>query len=577
MPRDIDIQKKQDVRVYDAIVIGSGAAGMKIALNLAPLNVLLLTKTPQLSGGSTAYAQGGIAAAYGSQDSADKHEADTLYAGAGLVDGLAAKALTKGGKQAMDQLVEMNMPFDRDESGQIKLGREAAHCERRVLHAGGDATGKHLAQTLATQVKQANHIETQYNSYALELIIKNDNLEKIVTGVLVYNDEVGFEKILSPHVVLATGGVGQLFSHTTNPLESTADGLGLAYRAGARLSDLEFIQYHPTALAVETKQGRRPLLTEALRGEGAYLVDDQGNRFMKSVHPMAELAPRDVVARSVWTVNGSGGQAYLDVRHFDHDENSKDRFELKFPTVFEILKENGLDPAIDLLPVAPAVHYHMGGVETDLNGQASLKGLYAIGEVARTGVHGANRLASNSLLECLVFANRLTKVILENPNNLWVDLEQKYFVRDDFEILPKKDVSQGGNLRQELKQTIYKALGLARNELGLKQGLQALEELYERYKNQDHNFDNYIDIYSFLSALELGKLMINQALKRTESRGAHYRVDYPQTLTNFEYSLTIEDSKIDELIKDKDLRSIEKLVFFAREDYFIHEPKEARS
>ena len=375
MPKcETNNSKKLPTSDYDVIVIGSGAAGMSIALDLAPLKVLLLTKTDRLAGGSTAYAQGGIAAAYGEQDSAAKHKNDTLYAGAGLVDEGAAKALTSDGRKVMDHLIDLGMPFDRDAKGDIKLGREAAHCERRVLHAGGDATGKYLAQTLSDQVLKADHIDIEYNSFALELIIKFDNSNnRRVCGVVTYHEEKGYCKLIAPHTVLATGGVGQLFSHTTNPLESTADGLALAYRAGARLSDIEFVQFHPTALAVETEEGRRPLLTEALRGEGAYLIDHNGRRFMKSVHPMAELAPRDVVARSVWTVNGSGGQAYLDVRHFDHTPGSKNRFELKFPTVYQILRDNNLDPKTDLLPIAPAVHYHMGGVETDLNGQTSLK------------------------------------------------------------------------------------------------------------------------------------------------------------------------------------------------------------
>ncbi|HEX6861430.1 MAG TPA: L-aspartate oxidase, partial [Thermoanaerobaculia bacterium] len=389
----------------DVLVVGSGAAGLTAALGCAPLRVTVLTKATLISG-SSAWAQGGVAAAVGKDDTPALHAADTLAAGAGLCDPRAVGLLTGEGPERVKALLALGARFDRNSAGQLSLGREAAHSRRRILHAK-DATGSEIVRALGEAVLQAPEVKVLERAFAVDLLVEDGR----VAGVLaVHNDEGGGRRVLhlAPAVVLATGGPGQLYLHTTNPREATGDGLAMAARAGARLVDLEFVQFHPTALAVSqshTEAGEpMPLLTEALRGEGAVLLDDRGFRFMGDEHPDRELAPRDVVARAIWRRLMAGRQVFLDAREAVGDE-----FPERFPTVFELCQRHGLDPRKELMPVAPAAHYHMGGIDVDGQGRTSLYGLWACGEVSSTGVHGANRLASNSLLEALVFGSRVAE------------------------------------------------------------------------------------------------------------------------------------------------------------------------
>ncbi|QGN58373.1 L-aspartate oxidase [Nostocoides sp. HKS02] len=394
----------------DVIVVGSGIAGLTTALRLRQRvdRVLLVTKTV-LSEGSTQWAQGGIAAALDPGDSPEEHLHDTLVAGCGVCDVPAVTALVHEGPARVRELVALGAEFDRDDEGELKLTREGGHHKDRIAHAGGDATGKEISRALIAalhRVQDDPGIEVIEHALVVDLLKDDDSRVCGVTLHVIGEGQMdGVGAALARAVVLATGGLGQVYSATTNPSVATGDGMAAALRAGATLADVEFVQFHPTVLWLgEGASGQQPLISEAVRGEGAYLVDGDGVRFMEGVHPLADLAPRDVVSRAIAArLRESGADhVFLDARHL-----GREFLEKRFPSIVARCRELGFDPATDLLPVAPAQHYASGGVRTDLNGRSSLAGLYACGEVSCTGVHGANRLASNSLLEGLVFAHRI--------------------------------------------------------------------------------------------------------------------------------------------------------------------------
>jgi L-aspartate oxidase len=508
----------------EVIVIGSGMAGMVAALQLSPRKVTLITKTPSLTGGSTAWAQGGIAAAIGDDDSPQEHAKDTLIAGAGLNDKAIVDILTFDGVDRLKKLIEAGAPFDRNVKGEIQLGREAAHKNRRIVHAGGDSTGVHIHNWLADAVSKEPYINVKTSTFAWELKIKNGR----IAGVLVYQEPHGWVFLRSSCIVMATGGLGQLFQRTTNPLEATADGLAMAYRVGAEVADLEFVQFHPTALADPKSKDNlpMPLLTEALRGEGATLVDTIGKRFMLSEHPDGELAPRDVVARAIWKRLQNDKGAFLDLRSV-FDKISKKRF----PTVIEICRKAGFDPFNELIPIAPAAHYHMGGIVSDRLGRTSIEGLWACGEVAATGVHGANRLASNSLLEGLVFGYRVAEDIKKQklPHHLNIDTESPKTP----EIARKN--SEVNSLTKSLRKTMYENVGLCRDLEGMKLAYRAHKNLaikLTQFEIQTETLNPTLDMvrsWGELRNLTLaGCLITKAALGRSESRGAHYRIDFPK-------------------------------------------------
>ncbi|MEU7564427.1 L-aspartate oxidase [Streptomyces fradiae] len=390
----------------DVVVVGSGVAGLTAALRCtaAGLRTVVVTKA-RLDDGSTRWAQGGIAAALGEGDTPAQHMEDTLVAGAGLCDEEAVRVLVTEGPDAVRRLIATGARFDTDAAGTIELTREGGHHRRRIAHAGGDATGAEISRALVDAVRE-RAVRTIENALVLDLLTDADGRTAGVTlHVMGEGQHDGVGAVHAPAVVLATGGMGQVFSATTNPAVSTGDGVALALRAGAEVSDLEFVQFHPTVLFLGPEaEGQQPLVSEAVRGEGAHLVDGDGVRFMVGQHELAELAPRDIVAKGIMRRMREQGadHMYLDARHF-----GAEMWQSRFPTILAACRTHGFDPVTEPIPVAPAAHYASGGVRTDLRGRTTVPGLYACGEVACTGVHGANRLASNSLLEGLVFAERI--------------------------------------------------------------------------------------------------------------------------------------------------------------------------
>jgi L-aspartate oxidase len=490
----------------EVLVIGTGAAGLTAALGCAPRRVAVLTKATLVSGASP-WAQGGVAVALGKDDAPALHAADTMIAGAGLNDAGMVDLLTCEGPERVAALLDLGARFDRDAAGRLALGMEAAHSRRRILHAK-DATGAEIVRTLIEAVKRAPEVRVEEKAFAVDLVIEDGR----VAGALAIHDDGRRMLHLAPAVVLATGGLGQLYLHTTNPREATGDGLAMAARAGARLADLEMVQFHPTALAA----GRdpMPLLTEALRGEGAVLIDSQGRRFMPGEHPDAELAPRDVVARAIWRRLMNGERVFLDAR-----EAVGERFPERFPKVFELCRESGLDPRTEPIPVAPAAHYHMGGIAVDARGRTSLRGLWACGEVASTGVHGANRLASNSLLEALVFGARVAEDLrMSSPPPLGRGGQGVRALAAGFDHGLRAPGDE--ELTAAVRKLMWEKVGLARDEAGLTAAATELERLAERYPAAAGEARNLLGI---------ARLVTAAALARRESRGGHYRSDFPRT------------------------------------------------
>lgn len=509
------------MRNSDVLVIGSGMAGLVAALSLAPLRVTVLTKTDDLPGGSSNWAQGGIAAAIDPADDATAHAADTVTAGAGLTDPAMAALLTAEGATRLTRWINRGLPFDRDQSGRLCLGREAAHGAARVLHAGGDATGRTLMADLSARVRAADHIRVETRAFAWELVTGRQG----VAGLLAHHAHDGWVFHRAGAVVLASGGVGQLYRHTTNPAEATGDGLALAARAGADLADLEFVQFHPTALA-NSRTGQVPLLTEALRGAGAHLVDEQGRRFMLPVHPLAELAPRDVVAKAIGARVAAGLPVFLDLRVLWANGGAA-----QFPTVAGICATARINPATTPVPVAPAAHYHMGGIVTDHDGRTNIPGLYAAGEVACTGVHGANRLASNSLLEALVFAERAADAILATAPVPSGPIALP--VAPDRFIAP----AQSALVAVQAADIMAENVGLLRDGVGLSCALAEIEAL-------ESGLNRILDVTDHASVrlsgeacnrLLVSRLIARAALARTESRGAHQRGDWPETRADWRH------------------------------------------
>ncbi|MFD2205137.1 L-aspartate oxidase [Kiloniella antarctica] len=508
------------------LVIGAGLAGLMTALTLAPKSVILLSKGPLGEEASSTWAQGGISAALSPEDSPANHLRDTLAVAGGIADEDIAALVTDLGPERIQDLIDLGVIFDQDENG-LSLSREAAHSHRRVVHANGDSTGREVMRALRLRTLEASHITVLENAEALDLITEESEEAKIVGGATVFQDQQHIV-IQAEAVVLATGGIGQLYSATTNPLAACGDGLAMAARAGATLKDLEFVQFHPTAIDVDATP--RPLATEALRGDGAWLVNDLGERFMKAEHPLAELAPRDIVARGIWRQREAGQKCYLDTR------NSIGRaLPEHFPTVFSHCQDHGIDPRTDLIPVVPAAHYHMGGIEADNRGRTDIKGLWACGEVACTGLHGANRLASNSLLEALVFAPLVSKDIK--------DQQQKHPLSSDIKNLavstppyPKLKTGLETDVIAELQVLNYRYIGLCRNAHGLETLVTHLDNLKQKYPAPSARLRNLMTV---------SRLVAQSALTRKESRGGHYRDDYPETLDGYKAHsrLTFDDTQ----------------------------------
>jgi L-aspartate oxidase len=488
----------------DILIIGAGVAGLYTALKLAPRPVTVVTARPLGEAAASVWAQGGMAAAVGPDDSAKLHLADTLGAGAGLVDAEAATILAEGGAFAVEELTRYGVKFDRLPDGSLKLGREAAHCRDRIVHATGDRAGAAIMDALIKAVRAAPHIAI-LEQVVIEDLLRSD--DGGVGGVLAYDFRAGKRfPMRAAETVLATGGLGGLYAVTTNPTPAQGHGLAFAARAGAVIRDPEFVQFHPTALDIAVDPA--PLATEALRGEGAHLVNRDGRRFMPDYHKGADLAPRDIVARAVEAERAAGRGAFLDAQRAIGE-----KFPLAFPTVFAACQRANIDPRTELMPVAPAAHYHMGGVMVDLDGRSTLEGLSAVGECASTGVHGANRLASNSLLEAVVFGARIAERLKDAA------LRRRDGARAPADRLTLAPVPAPAPAMKALREAMSKGAALIRTEDSLAEVIDALARLGARK-----------DMTSGLkSALATAELIAQGAIAREESRGAHYRADFPET------------------------------------------------
>lgn len=486
----------------DFIVVGSGIAGLRAAVALAPVGRVAVLTKDQVTESNTEYAQGGVAVVLSDDDTIALHQQDTIDAGAGLCDLEAVSVLVEEGPRFITELIEHGAEFDR-EGGNLAFTREAAHSRRRVLHARGDATGREIVRALVAWSKKMENVEYLPHACTQSLIIKDG---RCVGVTFVEPVTYRIRSLYSRAVVLATGGAGQLYLHTTNPDVATGDGQAMAYRAGATIADMEFIQFHPTALAVANAP--RFLLTEAMRGEGGILLNIQGEPFMSRYDSRAELAPRDIVSRSIHfeMERNSSAHVWLDMRHLDHGF-VRDRF----PKIYNTCLLYNIDIARDLIPVSPAAHYTMGGVRTDTFGRTSIAGLYAAGEVACTGVHGANRLASNSLLEGLVFGARAgATASQEAPAQI------EAAAPPDWDYGAAADWRIDDGTRAEVKRIMWEKVGIVRSDRSLKAALSQLEEIAARPLNtRSWNF------------VTLALLVAEAALARRESRGAHYRSDYP--------------------------------------------------
>ena len=514
---------------YSVVIIGSGAAGLYSALKISqqialPDGIILITKS-KLGESNSMYAQGGIVGVIhqNKDDSVELHVKDTINAGAGLCDIDAVKDISEASDVVINDLISSDINFDEDDNGNLNFTLEAAHSVRRILHSGGDATGKNITTGLMKKVLEDETITIQENSIAVELLIDMDNNCK---GVILYNELTGEHEIVyTSALVLATGGVGQVYKYTTNPECTTGDGIALAYNAGAIIQDMEFIQFHPTALALSSESKNRFLISEAVRGEGAKLINHDGKEFMASYHDKRELAPRDIVARAIFSEmkKDHASNVFLNASIIGC-KKLLDRF----PTISKKCRACGIDISQKPIPVAPAAHYTMGGIKSTIEGRTSIKGLYAIGEVASTGLHGANRLASNSLLECVVMAYELADYLsfanlsipkkIDEAIRLTIEKYSSALSDDEYDI---------EQLKNNLKNIMWDNVGIVRTQESLKKAKEEVLKLKKEFKRDSKCLNT--QEYEYRNMLTIAMLIIDSALARKESRGAHTRMDYKQT------------------------------------------------
>ncbi|PTN08722.1 L-aspartate oxidase [Mangrovibacterium marinum] len=511
------MQKKS----FDIIVVGSGLAGLTAAYHASKNGSVALITKSQLDTSNSYYAQGGIAGAISADDSPDLHAHDTLVAGRGLCEQDAVDILVREGKERILDLIQMGMQFDKKD-GELVLGLEGGHCKRRILHAGGDATGKELTCFMMRQVVEQQKIEIFEYTAVTRLIVVNGICLGVQAIDFVRGENVIFE---APACILATGGLSRIFSRTTNPHTATGDGISLAYDAGAKVEDMEFIQFHPSALCIENQDAF--LISEAVRGEGAWLLNKNGDRFMTDIHPLAELAPRDVVAFSIYQQmkKDQSPNVFLSLKHLDPEKIKK-----RFSNIYTKLASFGYDMTSDLLPIAPAAHYMVGGIKTGLHGETNIQGLFACGEVASTGVMGANRLASNSLLECLVFGKRASeRAATIVPSGLAIPELETYTNKVEYEEFYLQ-------IKNEVADLMSGHVGIVRNEHELEKALNRFEEI--RAKVDSRTLD-----YNILKAhqiVEICELITRSALLRKESRGGHIREEFKQESPDFRLHIVFQ-------------------------------------
>jgi len=501
---------------YDVIIIGSGIAGVYTALQTDKnVKVAVITKET-LDISNSVLAQGGIAVSLDKDDSPECHFKDTIYAGAGLCNEETVWALVSEAAENIDILCRYGVNFDRAENNKLALSREGAHSKNRIVHTG-DATGKEVCDTLIHALLKHENVKIYERTFAIDIIAEN----RKCIGLLTFMEDLnGFKLFLSESVVCASGGYGQLYYNTTNPPVATGDGIALAYRAGLRLMDLEFIQFHPTVLC--HPENRSFLISEAVRGEGAVLLNAKGERFMPSYHPMAELAPRDVVSRAIFQEiqKTRSSHVFLDISHKD-----REYVENRFPTIYRTCMQYGIDITKDKIPVAPAAHYSMGGIMTDAYGRTGIDGFYACGEAACNGIHGANRLASNSLLEGLVFGRRIA---IEVSNRVLNGTKHKTVAPEllNVEKVSSEPLENVNVLKLKLRKLMTEKVGIVRDEENLQEAMKRVLEMKQEISGKAYTT---IEQWEFVNMLTLAELVIKSALMRKESRGAHYRSDYPQT------------------------------------------------
>ena len=539
---------------YSVIIVGSGIAGLYAAIKMSETlklsdGILVMTKS-QLSECNSRYAQGGIVGVLPENklDSVSLHVADTIKAGCGLCDFNVVKFISENSQHAIKDLMKYGVKFDRNEKNELNYTLEGAHSVRRILHVGGDATGYGIEKELVNKIKNDPVISANITVYedtlATDLLIDSKN---ICRGVIAYNSvSQEYEAVYAPVTVLATGGTGQVYKYTTNPSVTTGDGLALAIRANANVKDMEFIQFHPTALSLKNDDSRF-LISESVRGEGAKLVNQNSEYFM-SDHPQKDLAPRDVVARAIYAQLSQGNDVFLDATGINIE-----KFKTRFPNIYKTCIDNGIDVSKDFIPVSPAAHYCMGGIKTDVNGKTSIENLYAIGEVACTSLHGANRLASNSLLECVVTAYELVNTLAKEkllPSNIIDEKIMstiKSYAQDEDSFDDNIDADA---LKTELKQVMWNKVGISRTETSLNKALEIINEIENEFTNSNPQKSKYntVSEYELRNMIYVAKCIINAALNRKESIGAHYRADFePQRQTNTissEFGEKTDDSKI---------------------------------